>query len=122
MLLASQELARILPSIYRQEIEAMAEARMASSSRRATSSPGDERPTDRDAPAVPEPAAASTQLGVETSTLRCLLQGIGSVLDIFPPAKTYLPADGDAEAIRKDWQAVASDLWAVVEKPDERPG
>ena len=47
--------------------------------------------------------------------LRSFFSGIGSVLEILPPSRTYLPEGELEEAIQKDWDAVASDLWAAVQ-------
>lgn len=53
---------------------------------------------------------------LKRSTIRNIVQGVGTVLEIAPAerARVHRHVQSDEEAIRSDWQAVGDDLWSVM--------
>jgi carbon storage regulator CsrA len=80
-------------------------------------------PTLGEAPVIPNPIQEALPETYRAKTFRdrarWFLQGLGSVLEIVPPPKSYLPNKSDAEAIQGDWEAVGKDLWAAIRHSEQ---
>jgi|SRR5262245_42314913 len=44
------------------------------------------------------------------------LGAMGSALEILPSSNDYLPEEDDVQALQRDWETVASDLWAALDE------
>jgi hypothetical protein len=71
-------------------------------------------------PAEIEPKVA--ERNIDRYRWRSLFRGMGSVLEIFPPPRSYLPQDTLEEAIAGIWAGIGSDLCAAIEQTKYRVG
>lgn len=46
---------------------------------------------------------------------RNFLRGMGSVLELWPPPRNYVPGEYVQETIQRDWEAVAKDICAEIQ-------